>query len=477
MNKPSQLNKVVGKKRLSIPEPSSDWPLHDQYVGIELEIEGHNTAQVNSLANDGKYWTTHVDNSLRNGIELVLAAPLMGKQLSEAISSFFSTVTRFTASPRTSAHVHLNMLQEEDTTEVLRTLLILYFIYEPAFFAVAGEHRKWSTYCSSFDDTQPPVFQLIMSREDPKLWNTFLKEKHTTDRYYGLNLLALSRYGTLEFRHLPMVYNEQQLVDWIHLLMHTKLAARRMVDDGVVLDTIPMNSDALESVLRAYFAPADRFSAIIDSPTLLNRFATVISFGDAASNTWDNGTWLGHGVLAHNAALSKYVAENKGKGKPAAKKKSARVPPPQRDSGLLEALLSETQERTVTAVDIRRAQSAYDDLLSDRFSTFEEQEEARVNLATLQNTRSRQQQAAQLASVQARVAEQAERAERSLREWQNAVRGHRNIDATIPVADNTPTISVSMAGTGVDPWIMSDDSTVSFDPNSIFADEQQRDQV
>ena len=181
------------------------------------------------------FWTEHADGSLRNGIEMVLSQPLMGTSLRESISYFFRTFTKYSVTPRTSIHVHVNMRQDNETVEGVRNMITLYYMYEDAFFQIADQNRKWCAYCNAFEDTPPAILEAFMTTDmSSDALSEVLNRSagHNNNRYYGLNLNALNKFGTIEFRHFPLVTNEQLLIDWLKLIMELKSAANRMADEG-----------------------------------------------------------------------------------------------------------------------------------------------------------------------------------------------------------------------------------------------------
>lgn len=254
----NSLHKLVGKNPFTSHTASDEWPLASQLVGIELELEGLSGSTRDKLSNETyPTWNAHTDNSLRNGgIEMVLSSPLMGKELSKAISMFFNTISTFSASSsRASTHVHLNMLQEEDTVEVLRNLCSFYYAIEDAMYSCISESRKWAVYASPMSSNFPYEVAMLFSKElNRDLWIDYLgmtgKTQHNNGRHYGFNLKAMRKYGTVEFRHFPAVTSEQELRDWVNLCMEIKKVA-------VVLDS-------KGTTTKEFFNSAEKFDTLTD---------------------------------------------------------------------------------------------------------------------------------------------------------------------------------------------------------------------
>jgi hypothetical protein len=234
----TSLKALVNKPALMTHKEDSFWPIPDQFMGVEIEIEGYDADDLTRhIVNGEPYWAQHRDGSLRgrNAVELVLNQPMMGNNLKEAIHYYFRTFKTVTPSPRTSIHIHVNMLQDEESLEGLKNMVILYYMYEDAFFAIADENRKWNGYCNPFSDQPPDILKALMQHEDINTVARVLRNSAEVNqnRYYGLNINALQRYGTLEFRHLPLITDESKLLDWMKMIMELKLAGSRMADEGV----------------------------------------------------------------------------------------------------------------------------------------------------------------------------------------------------------------------------------------------------
>jgi hypothetical protein len=318
-NKESPLNKLIGKRAIVIPLEDSFWPLSDQFVGLEMEIEQYNKTQLKE--HQAKYgdtiWTPHNDGSLRGGIELVLTQPLMGRQLSDAINVWFDTFTKYAASPRTSIHVHLNMCQDNDTLEVLTNMIVLYYMYEDSFFHIADENRKWCSYCNPFEDNPPQILLDTLSIDAVKTLHGNLIESAgtNTNRYYGLNLNALQRFGTLEFRHLPLVYQRERLVDWISLIMELKLAARKLATEGLTPYTAFPEATDLAKLEQHYMPRFGRLlQSFVDHRTALQRMNNLAALLlPRVKSTYEMGK---------NKAWAKYIEASKDKIKPPVRKRN-----------------------------------------------------------------------------------------------------------------------------------------------------------
>lgn len=294
---------LTGQAALQTPKADSFWVLPEQFLGVEIEIENFSRTQVNRLVRESALWLEHEDRSLRQGTELVFSQPLMGADLTRAISQFFSTVTQYETTPRTSIHVHMNMRQENDSVAVLHNLCVLYYMYEQAFFDIAGEDRQWCTYCSTFEDSAPAVLIAVLRNDSMKEIRAQLPLRDDRrGRYYGLNLLPLNRYGTIEFRHMPCVKDKSLLVEWIQLLMELKQAAHTLADQGVSVYDV-FNDVTKVFQLESYMPRfGQRLRSLVNDDEAYRKLqlAHVYRAGPA---------YQPRGYLSGNPLLSKFIAK------------------------------------------------------------------------------------------------------------------------------------------------------------------------
>lgn len=281
--KKTSLQGVLNRPALCVSVPDSFWPIPDQFVGIEIELEGQSSREVRAHRDNGRpFWAEHEDGSLRGGIEYVLAQPTMGNTLKEAIQYFFRNFKTFSESPRTSIHVHLNMLQESETLEGLKNMVVLYYMFENAFFVIADENRKWNGYCNPFEDNPPEILTTLLGVQDVESVRNalILSAGRNTNRYYGLNINALQKYGTLEFRHLPLLREEERLFSWIKLLMELKRAANLMADEGTSPEMLFKTPDDL--ILLHKYMPlfGKTLLDIVGTGESFARMAAVVTLGE-----------------------------------------------------------------------------------------------------------------------------------------------------------------------------------------------------
>lgn len=179
-------------------------------IGCGVEVELENVVRKDKLL----HWKVVDDNSLRgNGAEFVSElgiriwnTPSMLAQLM-AMAKF----NKYTASDRTSIHVHINV--QNLHFEQLNSLIILYTIFERALFRFSTADRHHNIFCV-------PIISSLGER-----YKTIYDFITTAQKYNALNISAVQKYGTVEFRHMGTVWEADHICNWIMLLGLLKRAA------------------------------------------------------------------------------------------------------------------------------------------------------------------------------------------------------------------------------------------------------------
>lgn len=190
------------------------------YCGIEIEAENFNPRALDDKC--FQVWRADNDGSLRNdGVEFILRLPMVGKNLEHAINSLFEYLPpSINFSERTSIHVHLDV--RKWTRDQLLNLIILYLCFEKLFYQFAGKLRYYNLFCVPIQETMIPT----------RIRNNFSKFTINSlinywGKYSGLNLLRITDYGSVEYRHMVGHRDKDYLINWINLLMRLHLYAEK----------------------------------------------------------------------------------------------------------------------------------------------------------------------------------------------------------------------------------------------------------
>lgn len=210
----TKISELLGIRERKFKADGSRW---NELIGVELELE--NCDRTPSIS----YWEAKQDNSLRNGIEYVMAQPFAGPTLEAALDAFYDEGIRTDNSARTSTHIHLNMT--DTTLDAVRSMTMIMYMIEDGLFNVIGESRKWAGYSMALSEMDPVRLRMAMSHSDPHTLLNNLAPTRNQDRYYGFNTASLRKHGTVEFRYFPGGPTRQELDSWIDLVCAVKRAA------------------------------------------------------------------------------------------------------------------------------------------------------------------------------------------------------------------------------------------------------------
>lgn len=167
-------------------------------------------------------WTLHSDASLRNGIEFVTSPPVAGQDMEDRLESFYSKALNYDGGPRTSTHIHIDVLN--DNPVVLQSLVMLVYTIEDALYNIVDEGRKWAGYSMSLAEMTPSRLRNLLNPSIATQFTRAINVTQNRERYYGLNF-NVARHGTVEFRYFPGAPSKQELTEWIDLVVLLKNTA------------------------------------------------------------------------------------------------------------------------------------------------------------------------------------------------------------------------------------------------------------
>ena len=193
-------------------------------AGIECEIES-----VRNPHDGFAGFEPTEDGSLRNnGVEFI-SIPLSKHILLDNFTNLHANLEfhnrQDAFSPRTSTHVHINC-RSLDFSHV-KTLVLLYALYEDFFFAMCEPGRRDNIHCVPLTETFLPTLYKKELRYLIQGWH----------KYTALNILPLTKIGTVEFRHLQGTDDVALLKDWLTTLENLwSLAQRETITEQSLCD-------------------------------------------------------------------------------------------------------------------------------------------------------------------------------------------------------------------------------------------------
>jgi len=185
-------------------------------VGIEVEVEGPRLDM-----NDDKYWTVTGDGSLRgNSAEYVLRDPVPRDEVKEVIDLLMrrhaSDLYLVEPSERCGVHIHVNC--QELTLRQTFNFAVLYLAFEDVLMRWCGEDREGNLFCLRTGDASHfiPTFARCI-KEHTVHWMS-----GDQFRYASINLGALEKYGSMEFRGMRTPEDLNVIKTWVDILLRLK---------------------------------------------------------------------------------------------------------------------------------------------------------------------------------------------------------------------------------------------------------------
>lgn len=180
--------------------------------GIELECEFGNAGVLAEKLPEP--WKIIEDHSLRGfGYEFVAKKPIYAYDLKGTLEDICKIINKkeyqVIESFRTSVHVHVNI--QQFTPCELWTGITAYWLLENLLTNYCGPQRKGRMYCLAASDADNVI---TIAKEDLEKPNPFKRLDYDGIRYAGLNLTAIPRYGSLEFRSMRGVYDPVVIYNW-----------------------------------------------------------------------------------------------------------------------------------------------------------------------------------------------------------------------------------------------------------------------
>lgn len=203
----------------------------DIYVGIEIEVENVTVAFNDPYG----VWSYRADGSLRNnGIEWV-SVPLKGPEIVAGLIDFFERIPeRYHFSPRTSIHFHFDV--RDKTLDQLKSIVLTYLAVEPLLYKFVGGDRDKNVFCVPLWETY------LVNGLGQFIEKHILKTSMQETRYAGLNLDAVRKFGTIEFRQLGGTDDLNKIITWINLLM--KVYTYGLVHPNVLKTIVELNTNS-----------------------------------------------------------------------------------------------------------------------------------------------------------------------------------------------------------------------------------------
>lgn len=262
------LSQTIGKQD---PDKSqntvkrSNLSLVDEATSVGVEIEMENLA-VNYMSRaDLAYWERKTDGSLRGqSREFVFSAPLKGDTVIKALENLSDAFTdgMFVQHKtlRTSMHIHVNMLNVNRLQ--LMSVMIAALLADKALFNLTDDNRKYLGYSRESEEALAGTIGYL---HDDGQTEDEIRLYAPDTRYYSMNASALSKYGTLEFRHFATPEHIEEAVKNINACLLVKQCGMNAWESAGN-DNVRKDLEAMYHLVRAQIEAA--FGTEHEMPTI-----------------------------------------------------------------------------------------------------------------------------------------------------------------------------------------------------------------
>lgn len=249
-NEEQQIGKLLG-----MPESRRTYEgtrllaLQKCFTGLEFEAE-EVKSRLPVDQEEAGYWVEKEDNSLRNnGMEYVLREPLFGEDLLSSMKWIceWGTKERLGTNFRTGLHVHIDV-RNLGPSELL-SMIIYYALFEKVIFDWVGDDRDGNIFCMPFYKAEGVLEPIVTAL---RAGNKIKDAAKAIDRYAAFNLNSLSKFGTVEFRHLKTTFNYERVLKWVNICQAFKKYAKNN----------PLKPHELVAEMSK-LGPANMFAAIL----------------------------------------------------------------------------------------------------------------------------------------------------------------------------------------------------------------------
>jgi hypothetical protein len=226
-------------------------------LGVEVEVEGNSVLP--EVVTDG--WKAVKDGSLRGEAkEYVFYQPLGLEDTVDEINKLYDLIDgKIIDSMRAGVHVHVNC--QTLTLRQLFTVMAAYYCIENLLTEEAGEERQGNLFCLRLSDADYVNTGIMsaLSQRDIKLDGGIFHNENL--RYGAMNLVSLSKFGSLEFRALRTPLDRKKVIQWVDTLFTLKTNAVKHFSDPVELLSSMSANGAAEVVKKLLGKHAVRFTS------------------------------------------------------------------------------------------------------------------------------------------------------------------------------------------------------------------------
>ena len=221
-------------------------------IGIEIELEGRRLP----IGPFKTWWNVASDGSLRGeAVEYILKNPIARDRCKKALGYLFQHIKDNKAttinSGRAGIHVHINM--QKHTMIETYNFICLYLMFEDLLVRWCGENREGNHFCLRAKDAEF-IIGVLVEAAQTKYFEGFGADNL---RYASINVCALPKFGSLEFRSMRSPATQDEILKWIDLLVNVKDQSLKFKHPRDIIESFSSLGQA--DFLRKIFGAKDAF--------------------------------------------------------------------------------------------------------------------------------------------------------------------------------------------------------------------------
>lgn len=220
---------------------------HKHRIGVELEVEG------SGIPFEGwapKYWKLVPEGSLRNGWEFVTGPQCTIGNFQTYLDDLELALSKakLDLSIRTSTHLHVNVY--DFTLEQVYAVIAAFYLMEDTLVKANGKARMGNLFCLRAKDAEG-IFEILNNNATT---GRHVSVDHNL-RYGALNLNAIQKFGSVEFRFMRALTDTKLLKIWVENLHQMVHRARSLGSMREVISQYKRASSDLSSFYALFFTP------------------------------------------------------------------------------------------------------------------------------------------------------------------------------------------------------------------------------
>lgn len=220
---------------------------HKNRIGIELEVEGKRIPNENWTP---RYWKLVPEGSLREGFEFVTGPQCVIGNLDTYLEDLEKALTgsKLDLSIRTSTHVHVSV--SHFTIQEVYAVIAAFYLMEDTLVRANGKARMGNLFCLRAKDAEG-IFDILTSQIAS---GSHLQVEHNL-RYGALNLNALQKFNSVEFRFMKAMPDVKLLKLWVENLYQFVQNAKELGSIREVIFQYKRSSKNLSQFYQLFFTP------------------------------------------------------------------------------------------------------------------------------------------------------------------------------------------------------------------------------